>query len=289
MIPLEVIALSPYAREWAAEQARRSARRGFRDRARRDIELGEWEPGDWSGLVSLYQSSNDTANAGGFLPLSPERRAVWVEQLLSRGPNIVARASGCVVGHAALVAYDRGDSHELVVFVHRDYRGAGIGGALVDALLAAGRRQRIDRLWLTVDRENHCAATLFGARGFRVGRGGNADAMAAASWGMNVWTLSLGGTRRTRSFPIASFASASWRGVRIVGDAMRLVMIPLVCALVIAVASEDPRGRTLAIILALASIGFGLAVRGRSLVRGQRDRGIPNDYLTTDEWMARLR
>jgi hypothetical protein len=63
----------------------------------------------------------------------------------------------------------------------------------------------------------------------------------------------------------------------------------LVCALVIAVASEDPRGRTLAIILALASIGFGLAVRGRSLVRGPRDRGIPNDYLTTDEWMARLR
>jgi len=67
------------------------------------------------------------------------------------------------------------------------------------------------------------------------------------------------------------------------------VMIPLVCALVIAIASEDPRGRTLAIILARASIGFGLAVHGRSLVRGQRDRGIPNDYLTTDEWMARLR
>src|SRR5919198_6486519 len=176
MIPLEVLALSPYAREWAADYARRRAARHFRDRRRRIIELGEWQPSDWSSLLAMYLSFDVTPRGAG--PLNTERRAVWLEQLLSRGPNVVARLSGQIVGHAALVAYDRGDSHELVVLVHKDYRGAGIGGALVDSLLRLARRDRVERVWLTFDPENRAAAALFQRKGFRPAPEGSAEDVA---------------------------------------------------------------------------------------------------------------
>ena len=237
MIPLEVIALSPYAREWAAEQARRSARRRFRDQLHRDIELGEWEPGDWAGLVSLYGSFDAARTAWARPPVGEERRAVWMEQLLSRGPSVVARAAGRIVGHAALVAFNRGDSQELVVFVHPDYRSAGIVTALVDALRRFARRQGVTTRALPATSPRR-----------------------STSWTRG--PAALGAAGRTR--------------LRAVVDAVRMVMIPLVCAIVIAVASEDPRGRALAIAMVFVSLGFGLLVNGRAIV-GVRSRGsAPN-------------
>jgi len=295
MISLEVVALSPYAREWAADLARRRGARHFRDHSGRVIELGEWQPSDWAALVAMYGSSDGARHGTGLPPLSMERRAVWLEQLLSRGPNVVARVSGRIVGHAALVAYDRGDSHELVVLVHSDYRGAGIGGALVDSLLRLARRDSVDRIWLTFDPANRAAAALFQQKGFRPAPDGGPESVAALSWGVHVWTLALSDESRNRSAAlkraISTLASASRIRLRAFVDAVRLVMIPLVCALVIAVASEDPRGRTLALALAVASLGFGVVVHGRAIVLGRPGRDHePNDSLmSTGEWLAKLR
>ena len=288
MIPLEVIALSPYAREWAAELAQRSARRRVRDHRRRTIELGEPQPNDAAALLTLYRSDDAMSNIHELALFSEERRAVWLEQLLRGGPNIVARTAGRIVGHAALVAHDRGDSHEMVVFVEREYRGAGIGGALVDELLVAARRQGVERIWLTVDRDNHGAASLYFSRGFRIARDGSAENRAAASWGVDVWTLALADAPRRALWKTGSSTTGSVR-LRGVAGAFRLVMIPLVCAIVIALASEDPRGRALAIVLAAVAIGFGFAVQGRAIFQGRTGSRIPNDrLLTTGEWMARL-
>jgi ribosomal protein S18 acetylase RimI-like enzyme len=291
MIPLEVIALSPYAREWAAELARRSARRRFRDHLHRDIEIGEWEPGDSPALLALYRSDDARPSIRELSLFSEERRAVWLEQLLSRGPNVVARAAGRIVGHAALVAYDRGDSHELAVFVNPEYRGAGIAGALVDALLDSARRQGVDHIWLTVDQDNHRAASLYFSRGFRIARDDSAERTAAASWGVDVWTLALADiTRRTASSWKDVLSAANRGRLRAVANALRLVMIPLVCAVVVAVASEDPRGRALAIVLAVVAVGFGFVVHRRAIIRGRTGGRVPNDRpLTTGEWMARVR
>ena len=295
MIPLEVIALSPYAREWVVEYARRRASRRFYDRRRRVIELGEWSTDDWDGLLAMYRSFDPPQRAGASPPLSVERRAVWLEQLLSRGPNVVARASGRIVGHAALVAYDGGDSHELVVYVHRDYRGAGIGGALVDAVLQVAQRQGVERVWLTVERDNHSAARLYHARGFRNSPEVSAESLAAASWGVEVWTLALSDVPRkpgiSWSGAVTALRSASGIRLRALADAVRFVMIPLVCAIVIAIASEDPRGRTLAVVLALASLGFGLVIHGRRIVFGESAGDqTPNDSpMSTGEWLASLR
>jgi hypothetical protein len=60
-------------------------------------------------------------------------------------------------------------------------------------------------------------------------------------------------------------------------------MIPVVCATVIAVVSEEPRGRALAIAIALAAIACGLAFHARELVFGRMaNDGGPNDLARRD-------
>ena len=293
MIPFEVIALSPYAREFAADYARRRATRRFRDRTGRSIAIGEWQPNDWAGLLAMYTAFGGRSARA--LPFSAERRAVWLEQLLSRGPNVVARASERIVGHAALVEYDGGDSYELVVYVHRDYQRAGIGRALVDAVLQRARRDDVRRIWLTFERDNCAAASLFQQVGFRPAPNGGVESVAAASWGVEVWTLAVADAPRVELLSlkraVAAVASASHMRLREVAHALRLVMIPLVCALVIAAVSDDPRGRMLGVGLAILAVVFGLVLRGRAILFGsQNARSMPNDAaMSTGEWMSRLR
>ena len=141
MLPLEVIALSPCAHELMAPYGRRPSARRFRDRRGRTIDIGEWQPRDWHGLLAMYSSFDPTQRLQGLPPLTETRQAVWVEKLLGRGPNVVARAGGRVVGHAAVVTYDGGVSHQLVLFVHQDYQAAGIDEELADEMLRLVRRQ----------------------------------------------------------------------------------------------------------------------------------------------------
>jgi GNAT superfamily N-acetyltransferase len=145
MIPPEVVALSPYAPAWVARSARRSrrSRQHVRDRRGRVVEIGEWQPEDWDGLLAMYLSLDPAQRTQGLPPLGEERQAVWLDQLLGRGPNVVARADGRVVGHAALVSDDGGGPYELVVFVHHGYQDAGIGGALVGAVRWLARRMSV--------------------------------------------------------------------------------------------------------------------------------------------------
>src|SRR5256885_6161181 len=91
MIPFEVIALSPHMRELVAESARRRNARRFRDTTRRRIEIDAFRTDDWSGLLSMYESLDPARPGTAAPPLNAGQRAVWVDQLLSRGRSVVAR------------------------------------------------------------------------------------------------------------------------------------------------------------------------------------------------------
>jgi len=69
-----------------------------------------------------------------------------------------------VAGHATLVPDD--DAHELAIFVDQAYQGAGVGTALIRALLGHGARVGIERVWLTVERWNRAAVALYEKVGF---------------------------------------------------------------------------------------------------------------------------
>jgi GNAT superfamily N-acetyltransferase len=267
MIPFEVIALSPYAREMFARSGRGG--RPFRDRQSRLIELGTWQPNDWGELMALYSAPDLHRDSHALPLLKSERRAVWLDQVLSRGPSLVARCGSKVVGHAALVAYDGGLSHELILFVHRDYRDAGIGGALLDTALHLGPREGIGRIWLTTAHGDDRACALYRGRGFRA-TSGTDDAPSGLAQGEEVWTLDLRELSRPKEPPTKAGAAASALTIRFraLRHALRLVMIPFVCALVIALVSEDPRGRALALVLAFASLAFGIAMHAREILLG---------------------
>ncbi|MFE5794851.1 GNAT family N-acetyltransferase [Streptomyces sp. NPDC056503] len=66
---------------------------------------------------------------------------------------------------------------ELTAGVLPEHRGRGIGGALLDAVVAMAARSGVDRLSLSVEDGNH-AAGLYASRGFvTVGREGDSDTM----------------------------------------------------------------------------------------------------------------
>ena len=74
--------------------------------------------------------------------------------------------------------YVRDDVPELSMGVAAGYRGHGIGGLLLDALIAECRQRGIDGLSLSVEDGNAPARALYEGRGFAVvGRVGNSDTL----------------------------------------------------------------------------------------------------------------
>ena len=76
-----------------------------------------------------------------------------------------------------------------------------------------------------------------------------------------------------------------------IAGALRFAWIPTLCAVVIAVASEDARGRLYALALAVASLVLGVAFHAREILRGRaaRRRTPGEAPASTGEWMMRLR
>lgn len=94
----------------------------------------------------------------------------------SQGTSLIARVAehrGEIVGMAWLVVFDRVPNIDQLVrktgdiqsvFVLPSFRRAGVGRALVDALLAEADTQGIDRVTVS---GNQAAAALYASAGFR--------------------------------------------------------------------------------------------------------------------------
>lgn len=137
----------------------------FRDRAGREIRIEEED--DPRRLTGLYRRFDPADRAQG-LPPPAARIPGWLAGL-GPGLHVAARDPGEepeAVGHAFLVPSGEATA-ELAVFVLASHREAGIGTALVRALLAAGQRRGVRRVWLVVERTNTPAVRLYRKVGFR--------------------------------------------------------------------------------------------------------------------------
>jgi ribosomal protein S18 acetylase RimI-like enzyme len=182
MIPPDVLALSPFAHERVQHALRRRSARRMRDRRGRVVEIGEWLPEDWNGLLEMYRSLDPAQRAQGLPPLTEERRAAWVDDLCRRGVNVVARCRGRIIGHAAAVR-DGATSYELVVFVDQNHQGAGVGRALLETVIGLARGRGAERVWLMVERHNSRAIALYRRLGLR---------RVPNEWSEETWALPLG-------------------------------------------------------------------------------------------------
>lgn len=145
----------------------------FTDRADREIRIHRYgngplnDPaGGFDRLVEMYTTFDPEDRAQGIPPGREDRIRSWLDTILTEeAVNVIAWADGAVAGHAMLVPDDAGE-YELAIFVHQEYQEAGIGKQLIRCLLGEGARQGVSLVWLTVERWNEAAISLYRAVGF---------------------------------------------------------------------------------------------------------------------------
>jgi L-amino acid N-acyltransferase YncA len=104
---------------------------------------------DMEALVAMYASFEPR---GGPLGLPPRGDArPWLKNLAD-DTSFVATAGDRVIGHAVLCV--TGDSAELAVFVHQNFRGIHLGMRLLVELLAEARRRGLRRVWGMTEPDN---------------------------------------------------------------------------------------------------------------------------------------
>lgn len=141
--------------------------RTFEDGAGRSVRLERFgdSDADTEDVAAMYDEFDPADRAQGIPPTRPEEIRTWLESVLAEDcVNVLALTDDRVVGHATLVPDE--DASELAIFVLRAYQEAGIGTALLTALLGAGQDEGVEQVWLSVERWNAPARALYRKVGF---------------------------------------------------------------------------------------------------------------------------
>ncbi|CCQ32966.1 phosphinothricin acetyltransferase protein [Halorhabdus tiamatea SARL4B] len=123
---------------------------------------------DREALVEMYEAFDSEDRAQGIPPVGEDSIRRWLERVFeSDCLNTIAWHDDDPVGHAMLVPDEEG-AHELAIFVLGSHQSAGIGTELLQTLLGYGKREGIERVWLTVERWNEPAIGLYQKVGFEI-------------------------------------------------------------------------------------------------------------------------
>lgn len=132
----------------------------------RDIRFREGDEGDLEAVVDMYTQFDPSDRAQGIPPSKEPAIRDWLDAITTSGNlTVIAEHEGDVVGHGMLVS-DEDGGYELALFVLQDYQGAGIGTALLRTLLGLGSDRGVERVWLSVERWNEPAITVYEKVGF---------------------------------------------------------------------------------------------------------------------------
>jgi phosphinothricin acetyltransferase len=129
-------------------------------------------PADAAAIAEIYnQGIADRVATYETEPRSAEERRAWLESLGGRYPVVVAEADDRVVGWAAAGAYRARDCYrgigEFSIYVHRDWRGQGVGDRLLAALIAEAERLGFWKLVSRIFLFNTASRALCRKHGFR--------------------------------------------------------------------------------------------------------------------------
>jgi len=96
---------------------------------------------------------------------NPWRRSFFLSDInRSQGLAVVAEEDGIILGYT--VAWGTEEAHLANLAVSESERGKGIGGKLLDEVVAFARRSRAKSLYLEVRVSNTIARQFYAARGF---------------------------------------------------------------------------------------------------------------------------
>jgi diamine N-acetyltransferase len=189
--------------------------------------------------MEMYDGFEPAGAAFGLPPPGEEARRRWIGSALGQGMNLAAFSTdGAAVGHAFLVPGEL-CSAELAVFVRQEFRGRGVGTALVKALLDRGTSAGLRRDWALTGTANLAARRMLEKCGF----GMTASAGAEAELEIRRPSAPLAKWRRRRGpdawrrcqnrFPpsgnrnqnVSRMANCNCRGVRAAVNSLSLVLI----------------------------------------------------------------
>lgn len=140
----------------------------FTDREDRTIEVRTYdsEGPDEQALVDMYVAFDPADRAQGIPPTGESAIRSWLDHILDDGLNVIAWHGDQAAGHATLVP--QGEAYELAIFVLQEYQEAGIGTNLIEGLLGYGEDEGVEKVWLTVERWNTPAVSLYKKIGFEI-------------------------------------------------------------------------------------------------------------------------
>lgn len=102
---------------------------------------------------------------------TPEERAAWLAARGPRHPVLVAEADGAVVGWGSLNGFNARRAYDHVadfsLYVERAWRGRGVGGRLLEALVARAREIGFHKLVLSAFPWNESGLRAYRRAGFR--------------------------------------------------------------------------------------------------------------------------
>ncbi|MDY6774501.1 MAG: GNAT family N-acetyltransferase [Halobacteria archaeon] len=140
----------------------------FEDRDGRDIRLREYGRSEvedeFEALFEMYRGFDTQDRAQGIPPIDEDEIRDWLDSITD-GVSVVAWSESTAVGHAILVPDGEG-RHSLAIFVDQEYQRSGIGSRLIRALLGHAVKKDVDEIWLTVERWNEAAISLYRDVGF---------------------------------------------------------------------------------------------------------------------------
>ena len=145
--------------------------RSFADREDREIRIEAVDEDALDAVAEMYVAFDPADRAQGIPPAGEDRVYDWLDAIFDDGINVAAFHGDDVAGHATLVpdeAHGQPGEHayELAIFVLQASQRAGIGRELLVTLLGHGAEMGVDRVWLTVERWNGAAISLYKRTGF---------------------------------------------------------------------------------------------------------------------------
>jgi ribosomal protein S18 acetylase RimI-like enzyme len=116
-------------------------------------------------LLAFYDLFEPKGEYQGVPPSQKRARRGWIRELLGGWDNYLVLDAQSVVGHVAVTSRDI-PLREVIIFLHQDYRGRGIGTAALDYIKELEKKTGGARLWLIVQSTNAPAIRCFGRVGF---------------------------------------------------------------------------------------------------------------------------
>ena len=117
-------------------------------------------------LQHMYDTYSPLGSVQGLPPIDKTKRHQWVQDMISRGTNLLALYGDAVIGQASLFSMPANWA-EYFIFIHQDFQRQGIGTAITLYVKDWAKQENLSCIWVIVDRQNFLAISLCRNVGFR--------------------------------------------------------------------------------------------------------------------------